>query len=593
MIAIGVVLLILIAALYYEAPKLIGPHTSASSTYDSALDYPGEYGNADNWALSANTGIPASNASVLSEKAFNGFPMQTTPFLQGGSGRQVALGGISYIANAGNYELYGMNIETQTEIFDTPLPNAPNESLPSVAPLFHTATTGQIGGSPLVWVSTPWDGVYSFTTIQGIVDHQFNLTVPAVGSDGNRGAYSVAAPEFGIDQSRSIIITGLSVNTTGTPGRGFVEGWKISGKTASSIWTTYLSPPQDGSNPQWEAAQVNSTPHLWEFDGTTAVDLKALPASTLQSIISGDWSSQSGNAIFSTGPEANSTWLVDAANDTTYISTSSPLPVSYSNSFNGPGLFSSSVVALNTTSGSILWSFQVTPHDVWGWGCKGNIAMLQATIGGTQRQVIAKACENGYLFLLNPSSGALLYSGQVPGVVRANGAHLLNVQNQSAMHASLASLTGGRPTQNPAVAYGTNIAYDQDNGLLLGAVGKWGNPLGGLPSNSTGQGAPWNSTVWAFDLVKQTFAWQSQVPNQEFSYIGTSNGVAYLGTYQGEIYVGASKTGSALEDIHVALGVSSLLVTNGVHGQPGLVVVGFSVNTKQQVQMELFTPGGR
>src|SRR5207253_7480444 len=94
---------------------------------------------------------------------------------------------------------------------------------------------------------------------------------------------------------------------------------------------------------------------------------------------------------------------------------------------------------LSTDNGSIRWAFQVTPHDVWGWGCKGNIAMIPATVAGSQKQVIAKQCENGYIFMLDPATGALLYSGQAPGVVRASGAQIPNIQNQGAMHASLAS----------------------------------------------------------------------------------------------------------------------------------------------------------
>jgi hypothetical protein len=65
-----------------------------------------------------------------------------------------------------------------------------------------------------------------------------------------------------------------------------------------------------------------------------------------------------------------------------------------------------------------------------------------------------------------------------------------------------------------------------------------------------------------------------------------------MATYQGDIYVVSTLTGSQLKDIHTAEAVTSLLVTNGVHGHPGLVTVGNSIQTKQQIQMELFTPSG-
>jgi hypothetical protein len=602
-IALGVSALIVLAAVYYEVPALINRNSSTSSVGASTLNYTTEYGNADNWAWSGGTAIPPANASVLALKGYQSFPFQASPFLAGGGSRQVSLAGISYVANVGNYELYAMNIETQNEIYDVVLPNYPLNALPYVLPFFHIATTSRIGGAPYVWVSTPWRGVYAFPASGATAaGYAFNATAPQKGQDGNVGTYSRAAPNFAIDEGRQLAVTGLSVNTTGVPGRGFVEGWSIGNqttslkfastaltvKTATLAWTTYLSPPQDGSNPSWELGQVNSIPHVWEFNGTAALDLRTLSSSALQSILSNDWSAQSGHSVFSAGPESNSSWIADTATDTTYIATSAPQSVSLNDSFNGPGLFGSSIMALNTTTGSILWTFQVTPHDVWGWGCKGNIAMVPATIAGKQKDVIAKQCENGYLFILDPATGAMLYSGQTPGVVRASGAQIPSVQNQKEMHSSLASATGAGPTQHPLVAYGTNIAYDPDNGFLLGAVGRYSGQLG----SETAAGSAWNSTAYAFDLAKMTFAWQAPVPNQDFSCIGISNGVAYMATYQGEIYIASTQTGSQLKDIHAAMAVTSLLVTNGVRGHPGLVTVGNGIQTKQQIQMELFTPSG-
>jgi hypothetical protein len=506
------------------------------------------------------------------------------------------------MANVGNYEIWAMNIETQNPIYDIGLPNSPITQLPFVLPFFHITSTTQIGGTPHVWVSTPWRGVYAYQAVGATrAGYAFNVTALQK-SQGNLGTYSWAGPNFAIDDNRQIVVAGLSANTTGVPGRGFVEGLKVANqtavlkfggggytvKTASVTWTTYLSPPQDGSNTGWELSQVNSIPHVWEFNGTSALDLRTLPSSSLQSILSNDWTPLSGKTIFSAGAEANSSWVADTNTDTTYIATSAPEPVSLNSSFNGPGLFSSSVLALATDTGAIRWTFQVTPHDVWGWGCKGNIAMLPATIAGKQQQVIAKQCENGYLFLLDAATGALLYSSQAPGIVRAAGAQIPSVQNQKAMQSSLAILSGASSTQQPAIVYGTNIAYDPDNGLLLGAVGRYSASLG----SQAPPGLKWNSTVYAFDLTKLAYSWQAPVPSNEVSYIGIADGVAYLATYQGHIYIASSQTGSQLKDILTAEAVTSLLVTNGVHGKPGLVTIGNSIQTKQQIQMELFSPGG-
>jgi len=600
--ALGIAILIALAAIYYEAPSVINKSSTTSTNLAAGAVYPFEYGNADNCACSPVTNMPASNASALTESAFNSYPTQTSPFLAGGGSLQVGESGFSYIANVGNYELYGMNIETQNEIYDIAIPNSPLTPIPYATPFFHLALTQTIGGSPEVWVSTPWDGVYAFPTVNAQnANYGFNMTGPVVGQDGNKGTYSWAAPIFSIDETKSMLVGGLAVNTTGIPGRGFVQGWKIGSPTnvplifgqteinvtsATKQWTTYLSPPQDGSDPSWEMQQVNSIPYVWEFNGTAAINLKALSSSALSSVLSNDWTSSNG--VYSTGPESNSSWLTDTSTGTTYLVTSAPQTVSMDGTFNGPALFSSSVIALDTQTGAIKWTFQFTPHDVWGWGCTGNLAMVPAVIGGTTQQVLAKQCENGYLFLLNPTTGALLYSTQLPGVVRASGASIPNVMSSSDMTESLQQVSGANATQTPVRVSMSNIAYDQSDDLLMGAIGQGSTPLGSEspPSSS------FNSTVYALDLSSPHMQWMAPVPDLDFSYISVANGVAYMGTYEGSIIVASTQTGTQLELIHAAEAVSSLFVEDGVHGQAGLVVGGYGLETKQQIQTYTYTPEG-
>ncbi len=601
-IALGIAALIVIAVIYVEAPAVL-TKTSTTSTGPPSYDSLTEYGDVFGCGCSSDPGLPPANASLLAESAYNSYPYQATPFVAGGISRQVGLGGIAYLGNVGNFEMYAVNIETQLEVYSAPMPNAPSNQIPSVAPYFHVEATRTIGGQPEVWATTPWDGVYGFLSVGAVnANYGFNETVPAKGQDGNVGTYSWAAPNLAIDEPRSILVTGPSVNTTGIPGRGLIEGWKLGTKnvtlsfastsfkveSATQQWLTYLSPPQDGSNPGWELAQVNSIPHVWEFNGPSAVDLRTLPTSTVQSLLSNDWTAQSGNAVYSSGPDSNSSWVSDTATDTTYIVTSPPQTVSMNSAFNGPALFSSSIIALQTTTGNILWTFQLTPHDVWGWGCKGNIALVQATIGGTSQQVIAKQCENGYLFLLNPTTGALLYSGQMPGVSRVSGATIPNIMNQTQMKETLASITGASNSTRPVEVNNANISYDSNNKLLIGALDPRSSSLG----SQTPLGNNWNSTAFAFDLSKLTFAWQAPVANQQFSFIMVASGIAYMGTIQGEIYVASTVTGSQLADIHAVQTITSILVMAGEHGQSGLVVAGRSEISKEVVETELFTPGG-
>lgn len=599
-IALGVAALIVISVIYYEAPAVLHPGASSTSgppTYDS----PTEYGDVFNCACSASPGIPPENASVLAESAYNSYPYQATPFVVGGISRQVGLGGVSYLANVGNYQIYAINIETQLAVYDVSIPNAPLTQLPEVTPYFHLEATRTIGGVPEVWLTTPWDGVYGFLSVGAVnANYGFNETIPAVGQDGNIGTYSYAAPNLAIDEPRSILVTGPSVNTTGIPGRGVVEGWKLGTKnatlafgstsftvkSATELWQTYISPPQDSSASAWEIQQIGGMQHAWVFNGTGAVDLKTLSSSALQSVLANDWTPTSGSAVFSSGAESNSSWIADTANDVTYIATSAPQTSQPGSSFNGPALFSSSIIALKTTTGSLLWSFQFTPHDVWGWGCRGNIAMVDATVNGKTQQAIAKQCDNGYLYLLDPTTGALLYSSQVPGVARVDSAGIPNIMSPAQMQESYASLVSNS-TATPIETNDANISYDASNKLLISAVDPLSASLGS-PTRSTNT----NSTAYAFDLSTLAFSWQAPIHNQQFSFIAIAAGVVYMGTYQGEILVASTVTGSLLQDIHAVQTVTSIMIMNGQHGQTGLVIAGHSVSSKYVVETELFTPYG-
>lgn len=613
LIAILIAAMIAIAAAYVLAPYAFKTSTSGSSstttTSANVEAYLNEYGNADNWAWSPDTGIPSSNASVLAEAAFNTYPVQTSPFLAGGGSLQVGLSGYSYIGNIGNYELYGMNIETQNEIYDVAIPNSPITPYPYLTPFFHIQATTSIGTLPEVWLSTPWAGIYGFQYVDATnANYGWNMTVPGSPQDlaGPSEGYSRAAPNFIIDQTRDIMVAGPEVNATGTPGRGFVEGWKIGSPTnvtlefgqtvvnvtsATNVWTDWLSPPQNGGSgagASWDQQEIASIPYVWEFNGTGAVNLHTLPSSTLSSIISDDWAATPSSAVFSTGAESNSSWIADSSNGMTYIVTSPPETVSLSSSFTGPALLSSSIIGLDTVNGTIKWTFQFTPHDVWGWGCTGNIAMVPATIGGVSEQVLAKECGNGYLYLLNPKTGALLYSGQLPGVTRVSGAQIPNIMNQTAMQESLAQVSGASPKAQPVYLPWVNIAYDPSDGLLLGAVGDGSGQLGSeAPLPTT-----WNSTAFAFDLTSPHLEWSQPVPNVDFSYISIADGVAYMADYEGDILVATTQTGSQIWDIHAAMAVTSLFVEAGVHGQSALVVAGYTIATKQQIQSYTYTPAG-
>jgi len=73
----------------------------------------------------------------------------------------------------------------------------------------------------------------------------------------------------------------------------------------------------------------------------------------------------------------------------------------------GPGenLFTSSFVALNATTGQLMWWYQIVHHDIWDYDCPAPTVQFDISIGGTTRKAIAEACKTGWVYELDRTNG--------------------------------------------------------------------------------------------------------------------------------------------------------------------------------------------
>ena len=73
----------------------------------------------------------------------------------------------------------------------------------------------------------------------------------------------------------------------------------------------------------------------------------------------------------------------------------------------GPGanLFTSSYVALNATTGQIMWWYQLIHHDIWDYDCPSPTVMMDATVAGVSTPVVAEPCKTGWVYELNRTTG--------------------------------------------------------------------------------------------------------------------------------------------------------------------------------------------
>jgi alcohol dehydrogenase (cytochrome c) len=71
----------------------------------------------------------------------------------------------------------------------------------------------------------------------------------------------------------------------------------------------------------------------------------------------------------------------------------------------GDNLYSDSLVALDADTGTLKWHFQFTPHDVHDWDATHTPILIDATVAGTPRKLVAVANRNGFFYTLDRVTG--------------------------------------------------------------------------------------------------------------------------------------------------------------------------------------------
>ena len=105
------------------------------------------------------------------------------------------------------------------------------------------------------------------------------------------------------------------------------------------------------------------------------------------------------------------TWLTgsyDAETGTLYWAVGNPFPATDGDQRGGTNLYTNCVIALDVKTGKLKWYYQFTPHDLHDWDATEPLVLADADYGGRPRKLLLQANRNGFMFVLDRTTGEFL-----------------------------------------------------------------------------------------------------------------------------------------------------------------------------------------
>ena len=214
----------------------------------------------------------------------------------------------------------------------------------------------------------------------------------------------------GIEYS-NIYVTQICGADSNWGGRAFIDGYNLNVNPPERLWRTFLSPPSRG-DPEWALRECDkgwffSYPE-WKESGRMGIPCNEVPRENLindwgvpkhyNSAVGLLWGQmaldqETGIVYFGTGNQGG--WV----NNTYSI---------------GPNLFASSIIAMNATSGDIIWWYQTVPRDMVQADTAWNTVLTELNINGEKRKAIIKYSVTGLLWALDAATGEPLWIYESP-----------------------------------------------------------------------------------------------------------------------------------------------------------------------------------
>ena len=276
------------------------------------------------------------------------------------------------------------------------------------------------------------------------------------------------------------------------------------------------------------------------------------------------------------------TWMTgtyDPETDTLYWGVGNAGPDLDGEVRKGDNLFTSSIVALDATSGKRKWHFQFTPHDTHDWDSNETPILVDRPFHGQPRKLLLHADRNGFFYVLDRTDGKFLLGKPFVRQTWAkgldeNGRPILVPNSESSLEGQLhyPSLSGGTNWQAPS--------YDPVTGWFLLAFREMGDvyirePAEYISGKSYwgGKTIPAKDTEWAgvkaIDPESGEAKWEFRFIYGSLSagVLATRGGVVFAGCRDGNLVALESRTGKLLWRFQTGAEISSSPISYAIDGR--------------------------
>jgi quinohemoprotein ethanol dehydrogenase len=265
----------------------------------------------------------------------------------------------------------------------------------------------------------------------------------------------------------------------------------------------------------------------------------------------------------------------------------------------GDNLFLSSIIALKPDTGEYVWHYQETPGEMWDYTANQNIILADIPIDGQTRKVLLHAPKNGFFYVIDRATGALISAQPYTFVNWASG---VDLKTGRPVETSLARYPGNDPApvvpgplgahswQPMAYSPLTRLAYIPVNDTGF----KYKSPVhfeprklaanygidvvaAGMPQDPKIKQAILNTAkgkLEAWDPVKQKAAWTVQRPGPwNGGVLTTAGNLVFEGTADGHFEAYRADTGEKLWSFAAQTGVMAGPVSYMVNGEQYIAVL--------------------